>query len=344
MKVKESKRKTKESKRQSRKKVLKVILGIIVVYGMINLLITLIFAGSIPHRFASAEEGRELMLSNTEYYDGFNQNDIDFRVRKSGATMEELLEASAQSVQKYSFFEKWYLNSRIARMALNIKLRGYNLPETEEIVFVKADMEMESGASGYTHGTQIYLSGTLVRAYSLMNFIPGFSDYMDELLYHELFHTLTRCNPDFRAQMYSLIDFTVTGTEYELPPCVVEKYISNPDVEHHDSYATFVIDGQEIDCYTAWITTKTYAEAQSGFSVNDATVLVPVDGTDIYYPKEQASNFDEVFGTNTGYVTDPEECMADNFAYAMLYGVKGQGGNGYPNPEIIQGVIDCLSK
>ena len=47
---------------------------------------------------------------------------------------------------------------------------------------------------------------------------------------------------------------------------------------------------------------------------------------------------------HTGYVTDPEECMADNFAYAMLYGKKGKDGKGYPNPEIIQGIIDYLKQ
>ena len=229
-------------------------------------------------------------------------------------------------------------------MALHLKLKGYELPEVEKIIFIKADMEMESGASGYTHGTQIYLSDDMVTIYALMNIIPGFSEFMDKLLYHEFFHCLTRSNPQFRADMYSLIHFTVTDTEYELPSCVLERYLSNPDVEHHNSYATFLIDGQEIDCYTAWITTKSYAEAQSGFMSNDATVLVPVDGTDIYYTREEASNFDEVFGTNTGYVTDPEECMADNFAYAMLYGMKGNDGNGYPNPEIIQGSMEYLKR
>lgn len=63
-----------------------------------------------------------------------------------------------------------------------------------------------------------------------------------------------------------------------------------------------------------------------------------------YYTKEQASNFDEVFGTNTGYTIDPEECMADNFADAMQYGLEGKNGQGYPNPEIILGVIDIVSK
>ena len=331
-------------RKQKRRRTLLVMLGLILIWGMINLFITLIFSGMIPHRYASAQEGRDIMLSNTEYYDGLTQNDIEFRMRKSGATKEELYEASRESVSDFFFFEKWYINSRLARMALHLKLKGYKLPEVEKIVFIKADMEMESGASGYTHGTQIYLSDDMVTIYALMNIIPRFSEFMDKLLYHELFHCLTRSNPQFRADMYSLIHFTVTDTEYELPTCVLERYLSNPDVEHHNSYATFLIDGQKIDCYTAWITTKSYAEAQSGFMSNDATVLVPVDGTDVYYTREEASNFDEVFGTNTGYVTDPEECMADNFAYAMLYGMKGDDGNGYPNPEIIQGIIDYLKQ
>ena len=331
-------------RKKKRRKTLLVLLGLVVIWGLINLCITLIFSGMIPHRYASAEEGRDIMLSNTEYYDNMTQNDIEFRMQKSGATKEEFLKASEESVSSFAFFEKWYLNSRLARMALHCKLKGYDLPDVEEIVFIKADMQMESGASGYTHGTQIYLNDGLVTIYALMNVVPGFSEFMDELLYHELFHCLTRSNPQFRADMYSLIHFTVTDTEYELPPCVLERYISNPDVEHHNSYATFMIDGEPVDCYTAYITTKSYAEAGSGFMSNDATALVPVDGTDVYYTREQASNFDEIFGTNTAYVTDPEECMADNFAYAMLYGIKGKDGKGYPNPEIISGIIEYLKR
>jgi hypothetical protein len=34
------------------------------------------------------------------------------------------------------------LNSRLARMALHIKLKGYGLPELEEIVFIRADLEI----------------------------------------------------------------------------------------------------------------------------------------------------------------------------------------------------------
>lgn len=71
---------------------------------------------------------------------------------------------------------------------------------------------------------------------------------------------------------------------------------------------------------------------------------MPVDGSDTYYTPEQAENFDEIFGTNTDYVIDPEECMADNFGYTLAYGMDGPKGDGYPNPEIIEGIMDFLCR
>lgn len=36
--------------------------------------------------------------------------------------------------------------------------------------------------------------------------------------------------------------------------------------------------------------------------------------------------------------------MADNFAFALLYSEEGKNNQGYPNPEIIQGIIDIMSR
>ncbi len=327
-----------------RKKIILSVLILLLIVGVFDLCVAELRAKKIPHSYASIEEGRGLLLGNTEYYEQYSRDDIEFRMRRNGATLDELLDASADSVKKFSFFEKLYLDRRIAKMYRKLKTNHYTLPEMDEIVFVKMDMGLEGGASGYTHGTEIYLNAVTVRIYSLLGIVPGFTRSMDELLWHELFHCLTRSDPEFRAEMYSLIHFTVAEHDFELPPCVREKVLSNPDVEHHDSYASFTIDGQEVDCFTAWITTKSYAEAQSGWSDCEAVALVPIDGTDTCYLSEQASNFDEIFGTNTYYVIDPEECMADNFAYAMLYGMKGRDGKGYPNPEIIEGIISIVSR
>lgn len=326
-----------------KKILLALLIAIPVLFG-ISICINKINSKNLPHRFASAEEGRELLLANTEYFNQLTQNDLDFRMRKSGAEMDEFLDASAQGIKDFNFIEKSYLESRLAKMCKTLKRNGYVLPPTDEIVLIKTDMDLEAGASGYTHGTQIYLNSAVISINAYLHFIPGFGNFFDELLWHEMFHCLTRCNPDFRAQAYSLIHFTVADSDFVMPPDVQRHCISNPDVEHHNAYAAFMIDGQETDCFVAWITPQDYSEAQSDFFSSGVTVLVPIDGTDTYYTQEQASNFDEVFGTNTDYVTDPEECMADNFAYAMLYGIEGRDGQGYPSPEIIQGILDIVSQ
>lgn len=297
----------------------------------------------IPFRFASAEEGRELMLANTEYYAGFSQNDLDFKMAQSGATMEDYLEFAARQVLDFTEEEQAMISSVISEMEQTLDENGYVLPPLDEIIFIKTTMLEEPGAGGYTHGTQIYLGSSFLSMACEQPENERIYDYMHTILWHELFHCLTRCNPDFREAMYSLINFTVEGEDFVIPPSVFEYHISNPDVEHHDSYATFIIDGEPVDCFTDFVTTMHFDEAQSDFFSVGTTALIPVDGTDTYYTPDQASNFSDVFGQNTGYVIDPEECMADNFSFAMYYGIEGPEGESYSNPEIIEGIIDYLT-
>ena len=294
----------------------------------------------ITHRFATKEEGKELMLSNHEYYDGFSQNDLDYKMQKINATMEEY------QVLEFTEEEKTLVNSCFDAMNKELKEKGYVLPEIDEITMIKTTMEEEPSASGYTHGTQIYIWGPLVETAvkgdekqkeAVQNFLTTF-------FWHELFHCLTRCNPEFRKDMYKLIHFTVAEDDFTIPPSVMEYHISNPDVEHHDAYATFHINGKDIECFVDGITTKHFEKEGDTFFNYFTTALIPTDGTDVYYTPEQASNFDEVFGKNTGYVIDPEECMADNFSYAMRYGIEGPDGQGYPNPEIIEGILSYVKK
>jgi hypothetical protein len=317
------------------KRILLIVLAVILVCAIADICVTETGARRIPHRFASAEEGKELLLANSEYYSRFSQKDIDYRMKKEGATMEELLRATTDEIRNFNLFEKYLMDRRIAKMARKLKKNGYVLPKLETITYIKTDMSVKGGQSGYTHGNEIYLNSTNI----LFSFIPGASEFFDHLLWHELFHCLTRNNPDFRAEMYSLIHFTVADSDFELPPDVRENYHSNPDVEHHNAYATFLIDGKETDCFLAWIFT-----GEEPASFESTAVLIPIDSTDTFYLPEQVSNFDEVFGNNNDYKIDPEEYMANNFADAMQYGLGGRNGQGYPNPEIIQGVMDCLRK
>ena len=281
------------------------------------------------------------MLSNTEYYDGFSQNDLDYKLQKVGATMEEYQAFAREQALDFTEEEIATIDGIFADMEQTLADKGYTLPPLDEVILIKTTMEEERGAGGYTHGTQIYMDG-LYLSYAAMGYEP-IVEYFYFFFWHELFHCLTRANRDFQADMYQIIHFTTQEEDFPLPPSVFEYHISNPDVEHHNSWATFRINGEDVDCFTDFVTTKHFEQEGETFFDFGTTALVPIDGTDVYYTPEEAENFDEVFGLNTGYVIDPEECMADNFAYALQYGMEGENGAGYPNPEIIEAILAYLA-
>lgn len=291
----------------------------------------------IPYSLADAKEGASLMLANTDYYAGFSQNDLDYKMQNKGAAMEEYRSFAREQVLDFTDEEAALIEAYIAKMEQKLTEGGLRLPPLEPITFIQTTMAEECGAGGYTHGVQIYLSSELLQG--AVQEPEIYAEFLESLFWHELFHCLTRCNPDFRADMYRIIRFTVEDEDFPLPPSVFEYHISNPDVEHHNAWASFLIDGEEVKCFTDYITTKHFENPGDMFFDYGTTALVPVDGSDLYYTPEKASNFDEVFGRNTGYVIDPEECLADNFALALVYGPDGPEGFPYPNPEIIEAIL-----
>jgi len=296
---------------------------------------------TIDHRYASKEEGAKLLLGNEEYYDGFSRNDLAYRTQSQTGTMEEYKAFAKEQVLDFTEEQKEYLNQHLENIAQRMTEKGYQIPKTDQIVFISTTMKEECDVLAYTHGTQIYLDGATIDSYI------GDSEKDQKIEYvlaHELFHCLTRCNPVFRADMYQLIHFTVQDEDFQIPPSVEEYFISNPDVEHHNAYATFEINGKKTDCFMAFITTKHFEKEGDRFFDSAAAALVPIDGTDTYYLPEDASNFDEILGKNTDYVVDPEECMADNFGFLIAYDKDGPEGKGYPNPEIIEGIRSYLQQ
>ena len=294
--------------------------------------------GGIGYRFADAKEAAQLLLSNRDYYDNLTQNDLNFRLQKLDATLEELEAFAAKQTRDYTDAEKARIDQSMALIQKNCAEWGYTLPPMDDIVFAKTTMREECDADAYTHGTQIYLGEGLIK--------KGFDDdpkdqaHFDTIVAHELFHCLTRNHPDFRAAMYGILGFTVVDDDYEFAPEIRERIISNPDVEHHNSYAAFDINGEMKNCAVVFTTHMPFAKAGDSFFDGMATGLVPIDDMTTMYTADEAANFWDVFGRNTDYVIDPEETLADNFADTMIYGVDGKD---YKTPEIIQ-AIDKLLK
>lgn len=289
--------------------------------------------GMFAYRFADAQEGAELLLGNRDYYENLTQDDLNFRLQKLDATLEELEAFAAQQTVDFNDLEKEAIHRGMADIEAICRERGYTLPQTDEIVFIRTTMKEECLAAGYTHGTQIYL-GEYIMQCGVVN-TPTSYKYFLEILSHELFHCLTRNNPDFRAGMYALLGFTVTESDFEFPPEIRERIISNPDVERHDSYAAFDIGGEMKDCAVIFITGKPFEQPGDTFFDTLDAGLVPIDDLGTLYVSEDAANFWDVFGENTDYVVDPEETLAENFSFLFVHGLED---GRYATPELIEAI------
>ena len=290
------------------------------------------------YRFADADEAAKLLLGNRDYYESMNQNDLNFRMQKLGATLEELEAFAAGQTLDYTDDEKAAVDDAMALIEAACTERGYHLPATDGIVFCKTTMAEEYDADGYTHGTQVYLGQAVLDR--------GVSDdpedrlFFREFVAHELFHCLTRNHPEFRAAMYAILGFAVEDADYEFAPAIREKIVNNPDVEHHNAHAAFDIGGEMRECAVVFTTDKPFEKPGDSFFDGMVAGLVPVDDLSTMYTADDAANFWDVFGENTNYVIDPEETLADNFSLAIVYGTNSAD---YKTPAIIEAIDECLS-
>ena len=302
----------------------------------------------IKFRFADLKEAQNLYLSNTEYLNNFTQYDLDYKLNKKNATLEEFKTFGVSQMLEFTDKEKELISKQIGEMEKTLENQKMSLPFNEEIIFIKSTQKEENGSLAYTHGTQIYFGNNFMYWLNDMDNNIRKKFQVNKVFWHELFHCMTRANKTFRKDMYGIIHFTVMETDFTIPKSIHEISISNPDVEHHDSYATFNINGKDIDCYIVFTASKPFINPGDSFFRCMQTCIVPIDSKGEFYLPEEADNFWEIFGRNTKYVIDPEECMADNFSYAVLneeyqkYFECKLFELNFKNPEIIEKIINYL--
>lgn len=147
------------------------------------------------------------------------------------------------------------------------------------------------------------------------------------ILIHETFHVLTRNNRDFREAMYGCIGFNILDEPIVFPEDFACRLVTNPDVDRHDSYAFFTVDGAKVPCALVFYFTD--GDSNDNGSVHGCDIgLVPLDegfsplvseeGFTVVYPVPAAGDFFDVVGENTYYIVNPEEIMADNFSLTVM--------------------------
>ena len=294
----------------------------------------------IPHTYLTSEECAETFGNLEGYYENLSQKSLDFFMQQKCTTVEDYIAYTQAQACEISEANQAAMDDIIASVADKMADAGMKLPDNVSVAIAFTTMKEACGAGGYTHGTTIFLNSEF-SAY-LENLGDSLSKEKMEIYFaHELFHCLTRNNPKFRTAMYSLIGFTVTDSEFVIPDYVHEQMIANPDVGHHDSYATFTINGEKKDGYLVFLTEDEFEQPGDSFFDGMYTGIVTLEDG-MLYNCEQASDFYDIVGRNTDYCEDPEECMAMNFSYAVVYGMDGPSGAGYETPELIENIIALM--
>ena len=321
-------------------------------------------ASHIRYRYASAEEGRQIRLSNTAYYNSLTQNDIDWKLRCTGKTIDDFKIFSASQIQDFTDDEKKALDAMINSVEIRMRGLGIGLPPMDEVTFIKSSMEDEGGAGGFTLGNSIFLNAPFLQIVTdvwqgKQCYTPDYDEYCYRyapvIIAHELFHCMSRNNASFRQRLYSLIGFTVMDHEVEFGPTVREMLLANPDVERYDNWAEFTIGGEKRRCILVCTYDCDFAEAaatdpDASFFDHMESVLVPLDEPDTMIPIEQVSDFYQVVGHNSDYVIAAEECLAENFGFMIGYGFNGYYGFvdnkfqffPYQTPQLIYSIYETM--
>lgn len=287
--------------------------------------------------FASVDKANELLTQEDDFTKCWSKFDIDARMQKQNSTKEELFDFITHQTKEWTLDEKNKIQSIFENLDELIKKQGFKIKYPSEIYFIKTTANEEGGAGGYTRASYIVLKEDL---------LAQSDDALKQIIVHELFHVLTRANPNFRKKMYKIIGFRLMKP-IDYPENLKPYRITNPDATQTDSYIQLKVNGKPVDCMMILYAKKEYTNGSFFQYLNVGFLRLKgrkeksiqfVDGKPVIYTFEDVSGFFEQVGKNTNYIIHPEEILADNFAYTML------GRTGLPDTDILDIIKKTLTK
>ncbi|MGC3966369.1 MAG: hypothetical protein QM775_03055 [Pirellulales bacterium] len=205
----------------------------------------------------------------------------------------------------------------------------------KEIVFIKTSGAGESNAA-YTRGNAVVLPQSRINTGD---------DAVVKLVWHELFHVLSRHNSELRNRLYATFGFALVA-KFALPDDVGSHKITNPDAPHHRHAIRVTIDGREQWAVPVLLSKRSREQAGDGGEffqfielklllidrdeASEAVRPLMEEGRSRLVPLDAAPDFFTQIGRNTGYIIHPEEIAADNFT------LLARGDTDVPNPELLE--------
>ena len=286
-------------------------------------------------RLSNTQRAKELVTTRDEYTAVLSKFDLQSKTqRKDSVTVDDYLQYTSEQVKDWTDAEKESFGKVIRSVGSKISSLGLKINMPPKIEIVKSTMKEEGGADGFTRGAYIVLQDIMVS-----------SPKVENLFIHELFHVLSRYNPDMREKIYNSLGFHKCN-EVAYPKEIADKRLTNPDAPLNNYYITVLNDNQPVDVMMILYSDLSY-QGGSFFKYlkiglmeveGDSSSKTPVikNNYPVIFETDKVKNFYEQVGRNTNYILHAEEISAEHFV-ALLNQAKD-----LPNPELIEAMKNAM--
>lgn len=322
--------------------------GKLIISTVIQLFITSLSIAQVPPIdetevvFASVERGREILMSRDAYVERMSAFDRSSRLQTDKPVTEaEYLAFIGPNVLAWEEQDKQLIISEFAK--IRGRLEDFDLLLPEQILLIKTTGKQQGGAH-YTRANAIVFPEKLINSHHAS---------LSQLIAHEIFHIISRKNPELRHRLYESIGFTPCG-EGELPEELKSRKISNPDAPTNEHCIRVTVNGEEHLAVPLIFSKSANYDVNRGGTFFDyldfklllvekpvgASVFTPVykNGEPRLVAVDEVSGFFEQIGFNTSYIIHPEETLADNFALMVT------DTPDLPSPEVVKVMVELLQK
>jgi len=284
--------------------------------------------------FADIEAARTVMIAEDGFLSRVGGIEVGVRVADAGVTDPDALRAVYRNgVTTFSAAERARIEALLETQADRLARIAARLPDT--VMFVATDGSVEWGAPHTRDNAIIFTPGWLAAE----------DRQFRRTFYHELFHVLSRHNPDLHTQLYGVIGFEPCTVE--VPEALARRRITNPDAPTHAHYLPLEMEGADGVVPYTYTFADGYSPDVEGFGFLKLGLLA-VDEADgqcrpatalgeggLLSPEDVPAYAAQV-GANTGYIIHAEEVMADNFVIWM------EGDADVADPRIPAALGDIL--
>ena len=208
-------------------------------------------------------------------------------------------------------------------------LRDLAVPLPPRILLVKTSDQLDN-AMPHTRGAAVMLSEAILTTAE--------PSMLRLVLVHEIFHLLSRHNPDLRERLYSLAGFR-RCEGLSIPEALRSRAITNPDAPWISHFVEVEHRGARIAVVPLTVSLDRFYGAgdtrgpQGHLNIRLLQVDVrggqcrPAASAALLLPTE-VSAFAEAVGEDISRISHPEEMLAGNFVHAVL------GTAGLPDPRL----------